>query len=347
MDEHTAILEMAPPAIAPAVDQGPSRNSWLAERKTKITGTDAGKILSGRGIEVWLDKRGMVTEAPEMFGYMRRGLYLERGVLQWYADTHGVGIQFAQPYTLVRVPDESLFAATLDSSRLDDGRPVDAKTISMRDLFDPERGTGWGDDGTDQIPLQYAAQLFFQMAATGAQRADLAVVFGFSGLVTFSLFWDADVAAALFDKLEDWWNRYVVTGEAPPAEGSTAFTEYLQQYVKQGSDVIRDATQDEEVLALQYFALGKEAKKVEERRGEVANMLRAAIGVNAGVRSPAVKATWKPTKDGTSTNWEQVARMVGLKYGATVSDFQAIIDDHTALVPGSRRLDVRPSKEGK
>lgn len=333
--------------LQPAPDEtfDERRTAWLAARKLHLTGTDAGKILTGRGLEVWLEKRNMSLSDGPTPGYMRRGSYFERSVLQWYADVHGVPIEFAPPFTLIAVPGRELFAATLDSRRGDDGRPVDAKTIMVRDQFDPAKGTGWGEDDSDQFPLAYAAQLYIQMAATQTARADLAVVFGFSGLVTFHLGHDETTEADLFDHLSRWWQRHIVEGVLPDADGSETFSDYLRKFVQHESDIIRDATPDEEETALRYKALKAEEKRIAEQLQMDGNVLRAAIGVNSGLRSPLVKVTWHASKGTEKTDWEAVARDVAVLGNVPVADFLSATQGHTVTTPGSRRLLVTPTKE--
>ena len=126
--------------------------------------------------------------------------------------------------------------ATLDARRLDDGRPVDAKNIGIRHPYDADEGHGWGADGSDQIPLYYAAQLVVQMAVTDREAADLAVVFGGNRFATFTVTRDRTVEADLIGELMRWREDHVVGGKVPKPEGSESFSKYLKTFVRQKTD---------------------------------------------------------------------------------------------------------------
>lgn len=347
-------------AVAPLSADQMRRAAWLEDRKTAITGTDAGKILTGKGIDVWLEKTGKLAPQndAELPDYMRAGRYFERSILTWYADSEGVGLEFQDPYTLHRMANVRGIGATLDARRTaGDRRPVDAKNIGIRHPYDEESGAGWGVAGSDKVPLYYAAQLVIQMAVTDAPAADLAVVFGGNTFARFTLERDVTIEGDLITRLLHWWTRHVVLGEVPPVDGSDAFTDYLKKYVRQRSELTLEAT-TEDVDTMEAFMLARDAEKTAKgEKDGLGNVLRARIGEASTLVGGGYKASWNKSADGVSIDWEAIARELAEKVAVMAAEFPNTVEQgnpllvtmkkHTTPTRGERRLLVKPVKEKK
>lgn len=333
----------APAIVAPEVSR---RALWLESRKDVMTGTDAGKVLTGKGVDVWLEKTGQAPALndADLPDYMIAGRYFERPILTWYADRFGVGLEFQDSYQLHRHPLGLAIGATLDAKRAaGDRRPVDAKNIGIRHPYD-EDGNGWGRDGSDQMPLYYAAQLVFQMAVTGAPCADLAVVFSGNRFAHFTIERDATVEDELVAKMLAWYETHIVGKTPPPADGSDSYTEYLKKHVRQRSERIVSAPEGFAELMADYIDVNKAVKEMEERKSLLGNQIRSTIGDNVGIVDGAYQATWRQSADGKEVDWERATRILAERYKIEAADVDAVVQDSTVKKFGSRRLLVTQPK---
>lgn len=97
-----------------------------------------------------------------------RGHYLEPAILAWWRDQHPDATETAEQTWF---PHEDWAGATVDMDCLCDGDQntiVEAKSAARMD--------DWGTPGTDQIPDYYLAQVYFQLAVTGAARCYVPVI---------------------------------------------------------------------------------------------------------------------------------------------------------------------------
>lgn len=303
-DPATSITVVAP-------TEAERKARWLAARKLALTGTDAGRILTGKGFDVWLEKTGQsepIVE-DELPDFMHAGRYYESGTLKWYADREGVGIEFADSYQFIRHPNPALpIGCTLDARRLDDRRPVDAKMIHRWSPFDPESGTGWGEPDSPHIPTIYAAQMAVQMAVLDAERGDFPVFFRVDG--EFSIFRcqrNHDQEARLLAFLAEWHDRHIVKGERPAASDTDAATAFLAR-IPRVSETVRKATPEEESLALQLMVARDGFDEMESEKKRLTNALREAVGADLGIQGKSWKFTHKANKDGERIDHEAVAR---------------------------------------
>lgn len=316
------------------------RAAWLADRRTCVTGTDVAAILGvskwSSPVQVWLDKKGLSETAEN--DAMRWGRRLERPILQAYSDTVGVPIAFADPYTLHRVPGFPLMGASLDAVR-EDRAPVDAKNTRRR-------GDDWGDDGTDQIPVYYAAQLAVQMMVQGTDFADLAVLFSGQDFSWFRVHRDPETESMLKERVAAWWERHVVGDVPPEVDGSDSSTEYLRKRFAKHTELTREATPEvvEWVRQRQEaYTAEKDAKALKQ---EAENHIKAFLGDAQAI--PGL-VTWKNNRPGKDVNYEgaYLALISALEQNRTqpVRDLaQRILDQHTTPTPGARVLRFSTAK---
>lgn len=291
---------------------------WLLERRTMLTGTDAAKVLAlsadrataaeltrfGGPMDVYLDKIG---EAPERgdSGPMRAGRYLERPILDMYAEQdpeHVIPIVYDPPFTERRSLVHDFIGAQIDAMRVDENAPVDAKNLRRLDQ------AKWGVPGSDQIPIYYACQLAMQMHVTDAAYADLAVLVSGQDLLVFRLHRDLQTEADIIARLSDFWRYHVLAHVPPPVDASSSWTEHLARMFTKASEAIIPATPELHAAAERYLDAKGKIEELDLIKTGAENVLKNAIGENRGILGRGWKALWSPTKDTVGTNWEAVAR---------------------------------------
>lgn len=322
---------------AATITESDRRALWLADRRSCITGTDLAAILGlskfSSPIQVYLDKKGQ-TETTENEA-MRWGRRLERPILEAYADTVGEPIEFADPFQLIRCPAQPLLGASLDARWAHgDRRPVDAKNTR-------QRTADWGEPGTDQIPVWYAAQLTAQMAVTGAPCADLAVLFSGQEFARFTLYRDLEAEAMVLDRVAAWWERHIINDVPPDMDGSDSSSAYLAGRFRRNTDLVLSPTPEARELVRIRQEADAEMKAAETQKKEAENKLKAIMGEAQAITG---LCTWKNNKDGLKVNYEDaytllVSAMEQNREGVPVRQLaQQILTRCTTTTPGARVL---------
>jgi hypothetical protein len=159
---------------------------------------------------------------------MRRGLYLESGVLAWWRDQHGVDAtdesQWAEQPSY-RLGDWA--AATPDAeARLpedhQDDPPVlvDAKTSSNDDE--------WGSPGTDEIPAHYLVSSHWQLHISGYRRVYLPVLTSRLRFTEYVVEADPEVGRLLEQRCAAFY-RSLSADTPPPLDDSVSTFECVKR----------------------------------------------------------------------------------------------------------------------
>lgn len=191
-------------------------------RKRGIFASDVARIMTGQGVQVALEKMGEI-EPDNLDGIpnVERGNVLEAPVLDAYE-------RIKKPTQLIRSPDTIYhpqmpwLGCHLDGLAHfgDHARVVEAKA------FDQFAKSGWGEPGTDQVPMERMWQCMAQMAVTGAPYADIPITFatvdtltefitrGTVSIEIYTIQSNADLIEFMISECEKVW-RCVETGELP------------------------------------------------------------------------------------------------------------------------------------
>lgn len=211
---------------------------WLALRRTGVTATDLPAILGLTRYDSlyacwWRKRDGLETGAEN--DRLMLGSVLEPYIrMRWMAAAGqpnmaltGLFRSADRPWQLA-TPDAATMGQELHGQR----EPVEFKSWGTTD--------GWGDDGTDLVPLQVRAQVLWQMDTLGAARGHVGCVFLPSGEFRSYVIGHADVPHnplqhALHDgecaTCDDQWAMLqaagafwesVQAGESPSPDGSLA-----------------------------------------------------------------------------------------------------------------------------
>ena len=186
------------------------------ERLTGVGGSDAAAVLGispwATPYDVYLQKLG---QAPPPAGNepMLWGTLLEPVIRDEYARRTGRAVE---TLPMLRHPTLEFMIAHLDGQiRRTDA--ADAKRIL--EIKTARTSHGWGEPGTDEIPLQYLLQVHHYLVVSGAQIADLAVLIGGQDFRLYEVHADADIARELVAAEYAFWHQ--VACREPPAPSNT------------------------------------------------------------------------------------------------------------------------------
>jgi hypothetical protein len=181
--------------------------AWHANRRLGIGGSDAGKIMSGRWLELWLVKTGRAEDADlsDVLA-VQIGTHTETLNLAWFERQTGYsvnsrGISLTHPYY-------GFMRVTLDGIVSEINAVVEAKFCGAFNKI-------------EEIEQRYMPQCHHNMIVPGYDRALLSVITGKPSYELIEIRRDDDYAATLLQYEEDFW-RYVETDTAPPDRASVA-----------------------------------------------------------------------------------------------------------------------------
>ncbi len=271
-------------------------------------------------IDIW--RRKVEGERSEANNHTRRGRFLERAILDWYAAETGRAIRPGSTAAYRRNP---LVLATPDAMAAD--RVIEAKAPSWRTAHEWEDGS---------VPERYVAQTTQQMIVAGVEIADV-VAYVDEQLSIVTLHLDPELAASLVEAIDTFWNKYVLTRTPPPPDASESYAEWVKgRFAKTRGEII-DAPAEAEEWARKLVNAKARREDAEEQEREARSHLQHIIGDAAGMRGAFGKVSWKHNKATAKIDWEAVAREVGAP--------ESLIAKHTQEKPGPRVFRLTAAKE--
>jgi len=228
---------------------------WHEARSKGIGGSDAGAICGinpwKTPLQVWEDKRGLagpIDDNPAMYF----GRALEPIIRQKYSED--TGREVLLPTGIIKSEKHDFMLANLDGITRDN-RIVEIKTSARRN--------GWGDPGTDSIPLHYLFQCFHYMIVTGFKVTDVPVLIGGNDFRIYEVNSDPELEEIIIQRERDFWE--MVLKGTPPAPVNYADVQRL--YRRSEAKQIT-ATEEIEKAVVFLNMVRSDMKMLEEREEE-------------------------------------------------------------------------------
>lgn len=186
----------------------------------------ASKIAAVLGLSPWESRFSLyhrMTGAVQDEGNdnTRRGHYLEPAIAAWFADQHPDWL--IEPTGTWLHPHRPWQAATPDrTATLPDG---EVELVELKSSADDE---GWGDPGTDAVPVYYRAQVLWQMDVLGLRRCHVAVLLPHLKFQAYVVDYDAAEAAFMRNAAEQFLAD-LRAGNRPPIDDSTATYQVVRE----------------------------------------------------------------------------------------------------------------------
>jgi putative phage-type endonuclease len=292
-----------PAEYLPAIQRTPE---WLEARQHGIGASECAAAIGLSRWEspysLWARKCGLVPP-PESNLAMEIGTITEPLNAARYAEATGAAVRRVN--RLMRSREYPFMLASLDRRRAD-GRLVELKWT--------ERGDGYGEPGTDQVPDEVLCQTIHQMAVSGSPAVDVSVIFGAKRHAIYTVERDAAAEARVIEREAILW-QHVEDRTEPALDGSDATLRALgllypvdepdAPLVEASSDAtdalaalldIRDA------VAVHATAM----RSLEESGKPLRALLELAIGSAPGLVAPGLgRISWKASAP--SLDWQATA----------------------------------------
>lgn len=248
-----------------------SRAEWLEARRSGIGGSDVAAILGvskwKTAVDVYFEKIGEAEPQAESDA-MRWGTILEPVIREEFQ--RQTGIELVEPPQLIRSSAHPFMIASLDGMTVD-GEIVECKTARSAD--------GWGEAGSDEIPIHYQTQVAHYLAVTGARLAFVPVLIGASDFRVYQVERCDSFIADLVEAERAFWSDHVLTRIPPePVNADDAARLWARD---NGATVEIDGSIADDVDELKR--LKEEEKELAGRISEVSDRIRIAFGEAAAI----------------------------------------------------------------
>lgn len=195
-------------------------NNFLAQRKKGIGGSDIAAILGvskfKTALDVYLSK---TTDQPEQKGeHLYWGHALENPIIDRFIRDTGANV-IRQP-EMRRHPDYEWAIANADALITNSDTIEAILEIKTSSAF---KSREWGADDTDEVPIEYIAQVQWYMWIYNLQEAYIAALIGGNQYRQYHITRDDELIAMLAEKAQAFWQNHVIPRIPPePQDGEDA-----------------------------------------------------------------------------------------------------------------------------
>ncbi len=308
------------------------RSTWLAVRQTGIGASDAAAAVGlnpyKSQLELWMEKTGRLksgsgdtdatidqADSPIFWGTL-----LEPIVAEQYAQRTAHRVRRVN--AVLQHSDYPWMLANLDREVIgsDDVQILECKTAGIN-------GAKLWRDG---VPEYVQLQIMHQLAVTGQQAADVAVLVGGQELRIFRIERDEALIERLISLEQDFW-QYVTDDTAPPADASDSADRALRALYPHDNREVLDLTDHQEYSALftQLQSVRSELAKANTAEAQLKHTLQQAMGEFSEAAFATGRITWKRSVDSQ-----------GVDLARLKQEQPDLVKTYQTLKPGSRRFVV-------
>lgn len=303
------------------------REEWLQVRKRGIGSSDAASAVGlcpyKSQLELWMEKTGRTvrSEEPSQDDPMYWGTLLEPFVAAAYAERTERKVRRVN--AVLQHPTYSFMLANIDREVVG---AVDVQILECKTAG--EFGSRLWRDG---VPEHVQLQVQHQLAVTGKQTADVAVLLCGQKLEIHRIPRDEEVISRLIVLEARFWD-YVTEDTPPPADGSESAARALRSLYR-GNDTSVDFTADSELSAtfVGLVSLREEIAQMDKRAEQMRQQLEQSMGDASKAIFQEGEITYRRSKDGTNVDLKSLAEA-----------HPGLVAEFTVERPGSRRFRIVP-----
>lgn len=311
--------------VLPPELTGPEHPEWFAARRQGVTASEIAAILGlspwDSAFAIYHRKQGTLDDQPDS-DVLSLGRHLEPWIAERWADRHpelhidvaGLYASDLRPWQLA-TPDRLIY----DGCNCGSVEPVDPD--SLLEIKHSASYDGWGDEGSDEIPVEYRAQVLWQMDVLGIDTAYVACLFLSSRIIReYVLTMDEAARAdlAVMVAAAEAFRTRLDAQVPPPVDGSEATTAALQELYPDVADI--DAVLHDDI-AIEYRAAKDAATAAKARADEAANAVRLALGdAKRAIDSQGAKVATRSVYEQNRIDVDRLRRErpdIAAEYGVT------------------------------
>jgi putative phage-type endonuclease len=281
-----------------------SREEWLSVRGNGIGSSDAAAAVGisqyKSPLELWLEKTSR-QPAPDLAANdaVFWGTALEEIIAKVYADRTGTKVRRLN--AVLQHPEHPFMLANLDRivQHPTDGNGIlEVKTAGLFSAPQWEEG----------VPDSYQCQVLHQLAVTGKQWCDVAVLIGGQDFRVYRVVRDDAKIADLIQREEQFW-QCVVQDIPPTVDGSESSGKALASLYPADKGEVLDCSEDTAMNKLfsDYWAYRQQRENAEDQESLYKHLLQEQMGFASGVVLSDGRISWKKSKDSTATDFKRLS----------------------------------------
>lgn len=330
LPEHASQSVTRPrPALRLVKTKELPREDWLEVRKHGIGSSDSSAAVGlnpyKSRLELWLEKTGRDSALPQIDPHDEEspaywGNILEPIVAAHYTKRTGNRVRKINAVLQHPDPDKAWMLANIDREVIGvpDVQILECKTAGIN-------GSRLWKDG---VPEYVQVQVHHQLAVTGKQSADVAVLLGGQHLEIHRIERDEVLISNLVQLEREFW-QYVETDTPPPADGSESAERALRCLYPEDTGAELDFRSDVTLSAAfsDLVAVRSLIANRQELEAQLKQQIQQAMGDASKAYFETGTVTWKKSKDSLS-----------LDAGRLLNDQPDLLMRYPLLKPGSRRF---------
>ena len=308
------------------------------DRRTYIGGSDTAAIL---GVSPWKSKFALYQEKigewqqeikPEKERIFARGKRWEPIVIEMLIDEledRGHDVQVAGRNNRIKDSEHDFLAAEIDLELIVDGELINGEMKTVH----PFASKDWGEQGTDEIPLYYTAQVLHGQMVTRRKKTVVAALIGADDLRVHFVDRDEEMIRIIRAREIEFWNN--VQNRIAP---DPVTDDDICRLYRHDCGEILEADQELLDLVAQASNTKSDLKAAETRLEVLQTQIKARMGEAALLMYNGQKlVTWKNNKDSSKTDWKEAFfEIVRHSIGLSKADIDSTIQKFTTTKPGSR-----------
>ena len=281
-----------------------SWEEWLSIRGNGIGSSDAAVAVGispyKSPLELWLEKTGR-KQAPDLASNdaVFWGTTLEEIIARVYATRTGCKVRRLN--AVLQHPEYLFMLANLDrvvQHPTDGSGILEVKTAGLH-------SAQFWDDG---VPDSYQCQVLHQLAVTGKEWCDVAVLIGGQDFRVYRVVRDDAKIADLIQREEKFW-QCVMQDISPAVDGSESSGRALaSMYPSDGGEML-DCIDDTDMNRIfgEYMSYRQQRISNEQQEALLKQKLQDRLGFASGAVLSEGKITWRKAKDSTETDFKKLA----------------------------------------
>lgn len=195
-------------------------NTAHPDRSQFLGGSDAAAVMGlspwASPVELWMEKTGRTVREIDAAKarVFARGKKLEPIVLDMVIDKlreQGNEVEIIATNERYRDPEHLFLSCEIDFELMLNGEHIngDCKTVHG---FARKK---WGEEETEEVPVEYAAQFMHGLGITGRKKCLVAALIGLDDVAIYWVNRDDETIAAVREKCVRFWNDHVLA-DVPP-----------------------------------------------------------------------------------------------------------------------------------
>ena len=267
--------------------KGMDRREWLKWRTKGIGGSDV-SVIAGINpyksiYELWQEKTGQIELKETENDFTHFGSVLEPVVKREFMERTGLKVRAKN--ALMQSSAYPFMLADVDGVVKENGKMCifEAKTAIEY------KRSAW----EEEVPMEYLLQVQHYMAVTETEKAYVAALVGGSGFYYHIVHRDDGMMEKIIEMEREFWERCVVGGAEPAADGSEATTAWLRENYRNSNGSTIELPQESIEIFESYNEVSRQLDELETKKDALANRLKSYLKENEAGFIGDHRVSWK------------------------------------------------------